>query len=189
MWRVFAIAFQRCGGPLRLVATLEASETTRRILRIWASRRTSPARDDADAPDPQTTGPPEPALRRDSRAIQPWTARTSCAQAGRPDVLISNRMPSSILSLAFTFLLLAPLTAQGQSAENVAVVINELSADSRRIGEHYAQARRIPDVNAFGSRRLSKRRLIGTRSTPRSNSRWPRPSNGQACRTVFSTSS
>ena len=58
-------------------------------------------------------------------------------------------MPSSILSLAFTFLLLAPLTAQGQSAENVAVVINELSADSRRIGEHYAQARRIPDVNVF----------------------------------------
>jgi uncharacterized protein (TIGR03790 family) len=37
--------------------------------------------------------------------------------------------------------------ARAQSAENVAVVINDRSADSRRIGEHYAKTRGLPAAN------------------------------------------
>ena len=36
-----------------------------------------------------------------------------------------------------------------QSAENVAVVINDNSADSQRIGEHYARTRSLPASNVF----------------------------------------
>jgi uncharacterized protein (TIGR03790 family) len=41
----------------------------------------------------------------------------------------------------------SPLLAQ--SAENVAVVINELSADSVRIGDHYARTRGLPATNVL----------------------------------------
>jgi uncharacterized protein (TIGR03790 family) len=51
--------------------------------------------------------------------------------------------------LAAIALLIVPLPAYAQSAENVAVVINERSADSQRIGEYYARARQIPDTNVF----------------------------------------
>jgi uncharacterized protein (TIGR03790 family) len=36
-----------------------------------------------------------------------------------------------------------------QSAENVAVVVNDLSPDSKRIGEHYARARGLPASNVL----------------------------------------
>ena len=39
--------------------------------------------------------------------------------------------------------------ARAQSAENVAVVINDRSADSRRIGEHYAKTRGLPAANVL----------------------------------------
>ena len=38
---------------------------------------------------------------------------------------------------------------QAQSAENVAVVINDSSPDSQRIGEHYARTRALPAANVF----------------------------------------
>jgi len=56
-----------------------------------------------------------------------------------------------------TFEILACLTislgtapaVHGQSAENVAVVINDKSADSERIGEHYARTRSLPPSNVL----------------------------------------
>jgi uncharacterized protein (TIGR03790 family) len=39
--------------------------------------------------------------------------------------------------------------ALAQSGENVAVVINDRSADSQRIGEHYARTRGVPPSNVF----------------------------------------
>ena len=42
-----------------------------------------------------------------------------------------------------------PTQAVAQSAENVAVVINDNSPDSRKIGTVYAAARSIPDSNIF----------------------------------------
>ena len=42
----------------------------------------------------------------------------------------------------------APPSAQ--TAENVAVVINEASAESRQIGEYYVKARDIPAANVIG---------------------------------------
>ena len=44
---------------------------------------------------------------------------------------------------------LTPVPAVAQSAENVAVVINESSADSKRVGEHYIRARSIPEANVI----------------------------------------
>ena len=38
---------------------------------------------------------------------------------------------------------------QAQSAENVAVVINEASSESQQIGEHYARVRALPQANVF----------------------------------------
>ena len=51
----------------------------------------------------------------------------------------------------FVFASLGPWVApsHAQSAENVAVVINESSPDSQRIGEHYARTRSLPDVNVL----------------------------------------
>jgi uncharacterized protein (TIGR03790 family) len=45
--------------------------------------------------------------------------------------------------------LASPRPALAQSAENVAVVINDNSPDSQRIGQAYAAARSIPDSNIF----------------------------------------
>jgi uncharacterized protein (TIGR03790 family) len=45
--------------------------------------------------------------------------------------------------------LLAPAIATAQTAENVAVVINEASADSVRIAEHYIRVREIPAANVI----------------------------------------
>src|SRR6187431_2014627 len=39
--------------------------------------------------------------------------------------------------------------ASAQSAENVAVVINDNSPDSQRIGEHYARTRALPEGNVI----------------------------------------
>ncbi len=52
------------------------------------------------------------------------------------------------LCLAFALSGLAS-TARAQSAENVAVVINEASAESRQIGEYYIKARAIPAANVI----------------------------------------
>jgi len=46
-------------------------------------------------------------------------------------------------------LLACPWHVRAQSAENVAVVINDLSPDSQRIGEHYVRVRGIPPSNVF----------------------------------------
>ena len=45
--------------------------------------------------------------------------------------------------------LAAPSAARAQSAENVAVVVNENSADSARIAEHYARRRGLPASNVL----------------------------------------
>jgi uncharacterized protein (TIGR03790 family) len=42
-----------------------------------------------------------------------------------------------------------PRPASAQSAENVAVVINTASPDSKRVAEHYIAARQIPEANVF----------------------------------------
>ena len=58
--------------------------------------------------------------------------------------------------LAGTFVFLCfPASAKAQSAENVAVVINENSADSQRIGEHYAKTRGLPASNVFRIRTIT----------------------------------
>jgi uncharacterized protein (TIGR03790 family) len=46
-------------------------------------------------------------------------------------------------------LIASPLHVRAQSAENVAVVINDNSPASQRIGQAYAAARSIPDSNVF----------------------------------------
>src|SRR5262245_11365447 len=46
-------------------------------------------------------------------------------------------------------LVVAARAASAQSAENVALVINELSPDSQRIAERYVRARNIPASNIF----------------------------------------
>ena len=49
--------------------------------------------------------------------------------------------------LPLLLLIAAASPAFGQSAENIAVVINTASADSERIGEHYASVRNVPASN------------------------------------------
>ena len=60
---------------------------------------------------------------------------------------------TSVRSMAALFtaavVLMCPLHARAQSAENVAVVINDNSPDSQKIGKAYAAARSIPDSNIF----------------------------------------
>jgi uncharacterized protein (TIGR03790 family) len=52
-------------------------------------------------------------------------------------------------AVAVLALCAGPSALHAQSADNVAVVINESSADSQRIGEHYARSRGIPDGNVI----------------------------------------
>jgi uncharacterized protein (TIGR03790 family) len=49
----------------------------------------------------------------------------------------------------FAVYLLSASPASAQSAENVAVVINENSPESQQIGEHYARTRSLPAGNVF----------------------------------------
>jgi uncharacterized protein (TIGR03790 family) len=52
--------------------------------------------------------------------------------------------------LLTALIIIAPAAAaMAQSAENVAVVINDLSPDSQRIGEHYARTRGVPPSNVL----------------------------------------
>jgi uncharacterized protein (TIGR03790 family) len=51
--------------------------------------------------------------------------------------------------------LVAPHLVFAQSAENVAVVVNDASDASRRIAEHYIKARAIPPANVFRIRTLT----------------------------------
>ena len=57
-----------------------------------------------------------------------------------------------VLARALTVAVLcavAPSVANAQSAENVAVVVNDRSEESRRIGEHYARTRGVPAANVL----------------------------------------
>jgi uncharacterized protein (TIGR03790 family) len=49
-----------------------------------------------------------------------------------------------VFVLALASFLLLPTTARAQTAQNVLLVINENSADSVKIGEHYARTRSVP---------------------------------------------
>src|SRR3954468_24941922 len=51
--------------------------------------------------------------------------------------------------LVATIALLVPNRAQAQSAENVAVVINETSPASIQVGEYYIRKRAIPAANVI----------------------------------------
>jgi uncharacterized protein (TIGR03790 family) len=66
----------------------------------------------------------------------------------------SPGVPVAVIALsACLFGIAAPATAQ--SAENVAIVINDSSADSQRIGEYYARQRNLPASNILRIRTLS----------------------------------
>ena len=54
-----------------------------------------------------------------------------------------------VLLAAVAVLVAAPVSASAQSAENVAVIINDNSPDSQRIGQAYAATRSIPDSNVI----------------------------------------
>ena len=60
-------------------------------------------------------------------------------------------IPQSLVSALAVFIIpvLAAPSARAQSAENVAVVINESSDESRRIGEYYAKTRALPPSNVL----------------------------------------
>ena len=58
----------------------------------------------------------------------------------------SRARAAAVVSL---FWLALPVSVHGQSAENVAVVVNDNSADSRRIAEHYARTRALPSSNVL----------------------------------------
>jgi len=60
---------------------------------------------------------------------------------------VRNKTIASALTVAATLLL--PSRVAAQSAENVAVVINDNSPDSQKIGQAYASARSIPDSNVL----------------------------------------
>lgn len=101
MRRVFAVdvlACARCGGRVRLIATLGASDVTRRILAISASRSRCP-----------TCGPPRPARCR--RLGQLTRSLTACpirgprmgaqgrgVRAGKTRVLLREAHPTMIRS-------------------------------------------------------------------------------------------
>jgi uncharacterized protein (TIGR03790 family) len=59
------------------------------------------------------------------------------------------RCTSAAIVTVGTLFLVNALPAAAQSAENVAVVINDRSADSRTIGEYYASKRGVPADNLF----------------------------------------
>ena len=81
--------------------------------------------------------------------------------------------------LQWTFCAWLPLAAaaplHAQSAENVAVVINESSDASVRIGEHYIRKRSIPSVNVIRIKAPAQeevsREVLRRRSSDRSQSR------------------
>ena len=65
----------------------------------------------------------------------------------KPILLSGNRISGVLLTAA---LLLGPAAiSHAQSAENVAVVINEASPDSKRVGEYYVQKRKVPASNVI----------------------------------------
>ena len=64
------------------------------------------------------------------------------------DKKIISRVTGAAVALAAA-LLVSAQPALAQSGENVAVVINDNSADSQKIGQAYAAARSIPDSNVF----------------------------------------
>src|SRR5678815_2629183 len=69
---------------------------------------------------------------------------------GRFSEVIMGRAPVErcILVLLFAALAqLSPVAAQAQSAENVAVIINDNSADSQRVGDYYIRRRSVPSSN------------------------------------------
>jgi uncharacterized protein (TIGR03790 family) len=56
----------------------------------------------------------------------------------------SRRLGVIGFALVFAICLVLPAPARGQSAQNVLLVINESSADSVKVGEHYARTRSVP---------------------------------------------
>jgi uncharacterized protein (TIGR03790 family) len=58
-----------------------------------------------------------------------------------------NRRTVALFSALIGFAPTLPVLAQ--SAENVAVVVNDLSPDSKRIGDHYARVRGLPAANVL----------------------------------------
>ena len=62
---------------------------------------------------------------------------------------------AGVLAAVVCWLVTPPPPALAQSAENVAVVINDSSDDSRRIGEHYAKTRGLPATNVFHVRTIT----------------------------------
>jgi uncharacterized protein (TIGR03790 family) len=63
--------------------------------------------------------------------------------------LLIGRRVRPLLRLVGALLVAMPAAAHAQSAENVAVVINEASPDSKQIGEYYIKARNIPAANVI----------------------------------------
>jgi uncharacterized protein (TIGR03790 family) len=58
--------------------------------------------------------------------------------------------PTRRVAILVAAILTTPvLPLHAQSAENVAIVINDLSPDSQRIGEHYARTRGLPAANVL----------------------------------------
>jgi uncharacterized protein (TIGR03790 family) len=75
------------------------------------------------------------------------------------------------LLLGIAFLTMIPRNAIAQTAKNVAVVINDASADSRRIGEYYAQRRGVPQTNVIhlqapAAEEMTWRAFVNTIQTP-----------------------
>jgi len=60
-----------------------------------------------------------------------------------------QRASRGAVGFALLSLLAGTPAAHAQSAENVAVVVNDLSPESRRIGEHYARTRGLPASNVL----------------------------------------
>ena len=78
--------------------------------------------------------------------------RRSCVRRTGPDLTSRGRR---MMLAAAVCILTAPAAAWAQSAENVAVVINEASPVSQRIGESYIKKRAIPAGNVIRIRTSS----------------------------------
>src|SRR5688572_30718171 len=64
--------------------------------------------------------------------------------------ILAMRIPGWLVcALAIGFSCLPAPSAQAQSAENVAVVVNDNSDDSKRIAEYYVRTRAVPAANVF----------------------------------------
>jgi uncharacterized protein (TIGR03790 family) len=83
--------------------------------------------------------------KRDKNGYDAQVTMTS-SFAGRPVIAV-------VVGLAIWSAAAAGLRAQ--SAENVAVVVNDNSADSQRIAEHYARVRGLPEANILRIRTSS----------------------------------